>query len=45
MRTNAEKWGISRVVIEEPKGDSSTIDFAANEKNPKVPPEKMTPPK
>lgn len=44
MRTNAERWGVSKVVIEEPKGDSSTIEFATNEKNPKIPPEKMKPP-
>ena len=44
MRTNSERWGISKVVIEEPKGDSSTITFEANQKNPKVDATKMKPP-
>lgn len=44
MRTNVERWGISKVVIEEPKGDSSTITFEANQKNPKVDAAKMKPP-
>lgn len=44
MRTNAEKWGIAKVVIEEPKGDSSTITFDTNQLNPKVDPARMKPP-
>ncbi|NUP07947.1 MAG: outer membrane lipoprotein carrier protein LolA [Polyangiaceae bacterium] len=44
MRTNAEKWGIASVVIEEPKGDSSSITFQANQKNVKVDADRMKPP-
>ncbi len=45
MRTNADRWGIARVVIEEPKGDSSTIDFMTNQRNVDVPADKMDPKK
>lgn len=44
VKTNAERWGVSRILIEEPSGDSSTITFEANKKNEKVAPEKMKPP-
>lgn len=44
MVTNKEKWGIASVLIEEPKGDSSSMVFSTNERDGKVPPEKMTPP-
>lgn len=44
LETNPEKWGVSRVVIEEPTGDSSTIVLGPNQKNPKVDPAKMKPP-
>ncbi len=42
--TNKERWGVSRIVIEEPSGDSSTITFGTNKKNEKVDPAKMKPP-
>ncbi len=44
VRTNAERWGVSRIVIEEPGGDSSVITFETNKKNEKVDPDKMKPP-
>lgn len=44
VRTNAACWGVSRIVIEEPSGDSSTITFEPNKKNEKVDPDKMKPP-
>ncbi|MBL8740240.1 MAG: outer membrane lipoprotein carrier protein LolA [Myxococcales bacterium] len=44
MKTNAEKWGIAKVVIEEPKGDSSSITFEANKRDEKVDPDSMKPP-
>jgi outer membrane lipoprotein-sorting protein len=44
VRTNAERWGVSRIVIEEPSGDSSVITFETNKKNEKVDPDKMKPP-
>lgn len=44
MRTNTEQWGIAKVVIEEPKGDSSSIVFEANKRDEKVDPESMKPP-
>lgn len=44
MVTNKEKWGIASVLIEEPKGDTSSMVFSSNERDAKIPPEKMTPP-
>lgn len=44
MRTNAERWGISKVLIEEPSGDSSTIVFESNQKDAKIDAGKMKPP-
>jgi len=44
MKTNAEKWGIAKVVIEEPKGDSSSIVFESNKRDPKVDVDTMKPP-
>ncbi len=44
LKTNPEKWGVSRVVIEEATGDSSTITFQKNERDAKVDPARMRPP-
>lgn len=44
LDTNPERWGVSRVVIEEPTGDSSAIELGPNQKNPRVDPAKMKPP-
>ena len=44
MVTNPEKWGVARVVIDEPKGDSSTIVFEPNQRDAKVPAADMAPP-
>lgn len=44
LRTNPEKWGVSRIVLEEPSGDSSTVDFDANQRDVKVDPARMRPP-
>ena len=43
MRSNAEKWGISSVEIEDAAGDLSTISFGANEKDKKIDPARMKP--
>lgn len=42
--TNAEKWGVERIVIEEPTGDTSTMRFAKNEKNPAIDVARLEPP-
>jgi outer membrane lipoprotein-sorting protein len=42
--TNAQRWGIAKIVITEPNGDGSTITFEANKKNEKVDAAKMKPP-
>ena len=42
--TNAERWGVSKISILEPSGDSSTITFETNKKNEKVDAAKMKPP-
>jgi outer membrane lipoprotein-sorting protein len=42
--TNEEKWGLERIVIEEPTGDSSTMRFAKNEKNPALDVGRLKPP-
>lgn len=44
VRTNPERWGIAKVVIEEPGGDSSTIGFEANQKDAAIAADKMKPP-
>lgn len=44
MVTNTAKWGIASVLLEEPNGDTSAMTFSTNERDGKVPPEKMTPP-
>jgi outer membrane lipoprotein-sorting protein len=44
LRTNPEKWGVARVVIEEATGDSSTITFQKNERDVKIDPARMQPP-
>jgi hypothetical protein len=41
--TNTDKWGVSRVVIEEASGDSSTIVFEKNVRDAKVDAAKMKP--
>ena len=43
MTTNAEKWGVSKIVIEDASGDSSTIVFGENKKDAKVDPARMKP--
>ena len=43
MRSNAEKWGISSVEIEDASGDLSTIAFGVNEKDKKIEPARMKP--
>jgi outer membrane lipoprotein-sorting protein len=42
--TNAEKWGVERIVIEEPTGDTSTMRFAKNERNPAIDVARLEPP-
>lgn len=42
--TNAEKWGVERIVIEEPTGDTSTMRFSRNEKNPAIDVARLEPP-
>ncbi len=42
--TNPEKWGVAKVVMDEPKGDSSTIVFEPNQKDAKIPAADMAPP-
>jgi outer membrane lipoprotein-sorting protein len=42
--TNAEKWGVERIVIEEPTGDASTMRFGKNEKNPAIDVARLRPP-
>lgn len=42
--TNKERWGISKILIEEPNGDSSSITFGTNKKNAKIDAAKMKPP-
>ncbi|MFO0549997.1 MAG: outer membrane lipoprotein carrier protein LolA [Polyangiaceae bacterium] len=44
LRTSADLWGVSKIVLEEANGDSSTIVFSKNEKDGKVDPDKMKPP-
>lgn len=43
MTTNAEKWGVKKVVIEDASGDSSTIVFGENKKDAKVDAARMKP--
>jgi outer membrane lipoprotein-sorting protein len=43
MRTNAERWGIASVDIEDATGDTSAIVFSANERDKKVDPARMKP--
>lgn len=43
MTTNAEKWGVSKIVIEDASGDLSTIVFGANQKDAKVDAARMKP--
>ena len=45
LKTNPEKWGVARVSIEEAAGDSSTLTFQKNERDVKVEPARMDPPR
>ncbi len=43
MVTNAEKWGVAKIVIEDASGDLSTIVFGENKKDTKVDAARMKP--
>jgi outer membrane lipoprotein-sorting protein len=45
LAAGADLWGIQRVVLEEPSGDQSVITFTKVDRDVKVDPARMTPPK
>src|SRR5689334_12106219 len=45
LRTNAAKWGASNLRIQEAGGEIFSVEFAENDKNPALDPDRMKPPK
>ena len=43
MTTNAEKWGVAKIIIEDASGDLSTIVFGENKKDTKIDAARMKP--
>ncbi|NUP12377.1 MAG: outer membrane lipoprotein carrier protein LolA [Polyangiaceae bacterium] len=44
LRTNPDKWSSRELVVEQPNGMVTTLEFATNEKNPKIDADRMRPP-